>query len=350
MAGDPTAGLVVVNADPPNAEAPAAALAHAVTPAAAVYVRTNFGVPDAAALGDGLAVDGAVRAPLRLAWGELRAMPQRTVVATMECAGNDRVAMRPLPAGEPWRTGAVSTAEWTGVPLAALLDAAGLGTDAVEVLAVGADAGPRTDADAPGPVRFARSLPRADALRPDTLVALAMNGEPLTPAHGAPARLLVPGWYGMASVKWLTRLEALAAPFDGYFQRRRYVYDDGTGAAHPVSRARVKSAIVGPAEGARVGRGPVAVWGWAWSGHGAVTAVEVAHAGGDAWAPARVEPGASPHAWSRWEATVPLDAPGRYVLRSRARDASGAVQPDLPPWNRLGYGNNAVRAVVVDVV
>ena len=350
---DPTAGLVVVNTRPPNAESPAAALAHAVTPSAAVYLRTNFGVPDAGAVGGHLDVGGAVERPLRMAWDELRALPQRTVTVTMECAGNDRLAVRPLPDGEPWHTGAVSTVEWTGVPLADLLGMAGVRDDAVEVLAAGADAGPRADSGSADPVRFARSLPRGDALAPDTLVALAMNGAPLPSAHGAPARLVVPGWYGMASVKWLTRLDALLAPYDGYFQRRRYVYDDGSGdpaGVRPVGRMRVKSAVVAPADGGRVPRGDVRVWGWAWSGHGAITEVAVSHAAGGAWRPARLEPGASPHAWTRWEATVRLDAPGRAVLRSRARDASGAVQPEVPPWNRLGYGNNAVRAVVVDVV
>lgn len=346
---DPTAGLVVVNTSPPNAESPAAALAHAVTPAAAVYLRTNFGVPGANATGDHLLVGGAVASPLRLSWDALRALPQRTVTATMECAGNDRASVRPLPAGEPWQSGAVSTAEWAGVPLADLLRLAGVQDDAVEVLATGADAGPRADAGTREPVRFARSLPRAAALSPGPLVAVAMNGAPLPPAHGAPARLVVPGWYGMASVKWLTRLDALTAPFDGYFQRRRYVYDDAAG-VRPVTCMRVKSAIVAPADGGRVPRGAVVVWGWAWSGDGAITEVAVSHAGGGAWHPARLEPGPSPHAWTRWEATLRLDAPGRSLLRSRARDASGAVQPEVPPWNRLGYGNNAVRAVVVDVV
>jgi DMSO/TMAO reductase YedYZ molybdopterin-dependent catalytic subunit len=348
-APDPTTGLVVVNAQPPNAESPAAALAYAVTPAAAVYLRTNFGVPDPAAVGGHLAVGGRVGRPLRVPWDELRALPQRTVVATMECAGNDRVAMRPLPEGEPWLGGAVSTVEWTGVPLAELLAWAGVAADAVEVLATGADAGPRGDAGTPAPVPFARSLPLADAALGDALVALAMNGRPLTPAHGAPARLVVPGWYGMASVKWLVRLDALAEPYDGYFQRRRYVYDDG-GGVQPVSRMRVKSAVVAPADGARVACGRVAVWGWAWSGGGAIAAVDVAVGGGDRWTPARLSPPASPHAWARWEAEVRLDAPGRHVLRSRARDAGGAVQPEAPPWNRLGYGNNAVRAVVIDAV
>lgn len=344
---DPTAGLVLVNGDPPNAEAPAGALRHAVTPSAAVYLRTNFGVPSAAGIGGHLTIDGLVARPVRLSWDELRAFPQREVTVTMECAGNDRLSVRPLPDGEPWATGAISTVRWTGVPLASLLEHVGLAPGAVEVLATGADAGRRGDAPTTEPVPFARSLATADALGAGALVALAMNGEPLPAAHGAPARLVVPGWYGMASVKWLVRLDALAAPYDGYFQRRRYVYDDAVG-VRPVTRMRVKSTIVEPAAGARLARGLVRVWGWAWSGDAPVTDVAVARGGGK-WIPARLEPGAGPHAWARWEAEVALETAGRHVLRSRARDASGAVQPDVPPWNRLGYGNNAVRQLAVDV-
>lgn len=335
--------LVVVSHAPLNAETPADALAEPITPTDSAYVRTNFPVP---ALGDDhrIAVGGAVAHPATLSLDALRGLPTRTVVATMECAGNDRLGIRPLPGGEPWRTGAVSTVRWTGVPLAELLRRAAPAADAVEVLATGADAGPRADAE--GTVTFARSLPLADALDPDVLVALAMNDEPLPPLHGAPARLVVPGWYGMASVKWLARLDVLRTPYDGYFQRRRYVYDDADG-VRPVTRMRVKSAIVAPAEGARVAAGRVRVWGWAWSGGVAVTEVAVAVGGDGPWQAAALEAPPSPHAWTRWALTLDLP-PGRHVLRSRATDATGATQPETPPWNRLGYGNNAVRAVVVD--
>lgn len=337
----------VVSHEPLNLETAPGALTAPVTPTSLGYTRSNFATPQLDPATHELTVHGAVRAPLALRLRDLAARPQRTVLATMECAGNDRVAMRPLPGGEPWQGGAVSTSEWTGVPLGALLDECGLASEATHVLAVGADHGRRADAE--GEVTFARAIPLDVARAPDTLLALRMNGEPLAPRHGAPVRLVVPGWYGMASVKWVARLEVLTRPFDGYFQRRRYVYDEG-GEPRPVTRMRVKSRIVAPADGARLRVGPTTIWGWAWSGDGAVEGVEVAASGDGPWFEARLEPSASPHAWTRWSVTLPLDRRGRHVLRSRARDASGARQPDVPPWNRLGYGNNAVQSVVVEVV
>ncbi len=338
--------LVVIKPSPLNAETPVPALAAPVTPGPQVYVRSNFATPPLDPDHHRLTIDGAVAVAFEIGIAELRALPQHTVVTTMECAGNDRLAMRPLPAGEPWQSGALSTVRWAGVPLAPLLARAGLRADAIEIVAAGADAGPREDAD--GPVRFARSIPLRTALHPDTMLALAMNDEPLTPAHGAPVRLVVPGWYGMASVKWVARLEAVTEPFDGYFQTRRYVYTSEAGTT-PVDLMRVKSIIVAPADGAVLDAPTVEVWGWAWSGAGEIVRVEVASGGGEAWHDAVIEPPASSHAWSRWRATLALRGPGRHALRSRATDASGAVQPDEPDWNVLGYGNNAVRTAVVEL-
>lgn len=342
MKGD--APLEVIRHTPYNAETPSGALQHAITPSANAYVRTNFDVPtlDASHV---IVVDGAVRRPLSVSVADLRGMPQHEVVATMECAGNDRLGMAPLPTGEPWRHGALSTVSWSGVPLAELLARAGLDAAAVEVLVTAADAGAREDAE--GEVRFARSLPLADALHRDTVLALHMNGEPLTPPHGAPVRLAVPGWYGMASVKWVTRVEVLRVPFTGYFQRQRYVYDDGDGIT-PVDRMRVKSIITEPEYGAACGR-QVTVKGWAWSGFGAITQVELAIDGGEPWITTTLGQPASAHAWTPWEAAITLPRDGRFVLRSRATDSGGATQPDAIAWNRLGYGNNAVRHIVIDV-
>lgn len=339
--------LTVIRAVPFNAEAPDAALAEAITPAPSAYVRTNFGVPMLPA-DHQIVIDGAVARPITVTIDALRARVQRTVRATMECAGNDRLDMRPLPVGEPWQHGAVSTLEWSGVSLAELLAEAGVQADAVEVLVTGADRGPRDDAEGDERVhgvRFARSLPLADALRPETLLALAMNGTPLTPDHGAPVRLAVPGWYGMASVKWVTRITVLTAPFTGYFQRQRYVYDDGASVT-AVQRMRVKSVIVSPADGAATSRA-VTVTGWAWSGDGAIARVEVGLDGGNDWREATLGAAASAHAWTPWSCAVTLPRAGRFVLRSRATDATGATQPDQIHWNRLGYGNNAVRQVVI---
>src|SRR5512132_837158 len=217
--------LVVVKHAPFNAETPAAMLEREVTPSESVYVRSNFDMPSLAGDDHTIEVGGAVRSPFAVTVRELRAMAARARTAetvTMECAGNDRLAMRPLPPGEPWRSGAVSTARWAGVPLRDLLERAGLAADAVEIVVEGADRG--TVENEPGVIPFARSLPVAEATGPRVMLALEMNGAPLTAAHGAPVRLVVPGWYGMASVKWVTRIEAVVRPFAGRFQSRRYVY------------------------------------------------------------------------------------------------------------------------------
>lgn len=345
-AGNDDPRPVVAHA-PPNLETAAAALAAPITPTALGFTRTNFAVPHLDPAEHRVVVGGAVRAGATFGMRDLAARPPHGVVTTIECAGNDRVGMRPLPPGEPWQGAAVSTSRWTGVPLRDVLRECGVAPDATHVLVTGADGGHRADAD--GFVPFARALPLEVALAPDTLLALEMNDRPLLPAHGAPVRLVVPGWYGMASVKWVARIELLTREFDGYFQRQRYVYD-ADGVTEPVTRMRVKSCIVAPAEGARVAAGPATVWGWAWSGDGAIAHVEVSTGGDGPWHAARLDAPVSAHAWTRWEATLLLDRPGRVVLRSRARDRSGAVQPDEPRANRLGYGNNAVRPVVVDVV
>lgn len=338
-----TPPLHVIRQMPYNAETPDAALISPITPLENAYVRTNFNVP---ALSEAhiIEVGGAVLHPLTLTLDDLRKMPQHTVYATMECAGNDRLGIHPLPVGEPWNQGAVSTVAWTGVPLATVLEMAGVSNDTVEVLVTAADAGPREDAD--GIVRFARGLPIADALHAETLLAMSMNGEPLTPEHGFPVRLAVPGWYGMASVKWVARIDAITKPFDGYFQKQRYVFDEARG-IKPVDRMLVKSIITEPANDASTSR-TVTVSGWAWSGHGAITRVEVGIDGGDEWLEATLGESISQHAWTPWTLTISLPHVGRFALRSRATDASGATQPDQIVWNRLGYGNNAIRHILIN--
>jgi DMSO/TMAO reductase YedYZ molybdopterin-dependent catalytic subunit len=336
----------VVRYSPLNTESPHAALAAPVTPTAHTYVRSNFETPHLPGATHRIVLEGAARGPGFVTMESLAELPQRTVTATMECAGNDRTGLRPLPAGEPWNGGAISTTRWTGVPLHHVLDAFEMDPQATEVLAVGADDG--TPAGASASISFARAIPMNVASSPDTLLALAMNDEPLPALHGGPVRLVVPGWYGMASVKWVAKLAVLTTEYGGYFQRERYVYDDHTG-TRPVTRMRVKSLIVSPAEGSCLPAGDVIVWGWAWSGDAKISAVEVSASGDGPWYEARLEMPESPHAWCRWSVSVPLPTPGRHVLRSRARDASGAIQPDLPLWNRLGYGNNAVPQVTVSV-
>jgi DMSO/TMAO reductase YedYZ molybdopterin-dependent catalytic subunit len=286
--------------------------------------------------------------PQKLSLDDLRGLGSRTLISTMECAGNGRTALAPLPGGEPWHTHAVGTASWTGVPLRAVLERAGLRSSTREILAAGVDRG--QPEDAPAPLAYERALPLDKAMHPDTLLAWDMNGAPLTREHGGPLRLVVPDWYGMASVKWLTRLEARDSPFEGYYQSQRYVYDlaDGT-PVRPVTTMRVKSLIVSPADGERV-RGPsLTIRGRAWAGQTPIVRVEISTRGGESWEEARLLGAASEHAWAAWEYTWQPPAPGRHVLRVRARDAAGNQQPHLGHWNRHGYGSNAVRLHVLEV-
>lgn len=334
----------VLRPEPLIAETPAPALQAAVTPAQNVYVRSNFPTPR---LGEDhrVHIGGAVAQSMDVSLADLHQFEQRTIVVTMECAGNDRLGMRPVPGGEPWNHGAISTVEWTGVPLRQLLERAELAADVIEIVAYGADFGAR-DGHA-SDVQFARALPRSVAMHDDTLVAVAMNGEPLHAEHGAPMRLAVPRWYGMASVKWLTRLEAVTVPFEGHFQRERYVYD-AAGTITPVTTMRVKSFVASPLDGDRVAPGAVVVSGWAWSGNGAIAGVDVSINDGE-WMPATLDNAVSPYAWVAWHIEVQLAQPGIYQLRSRASDGTGDVQPDAIAWNRLGYGNNAIRVSRVAV-
>jgi DMSO/TMAO reductase YedYZ molybdopterin-dependent catalytic subunit len=347
-------GLVVVKVAPFNAEAGLDRLGAQITPTPSFYVRSNFAVPQLEPDRHAIGVEGAVERPLRLSPADLHALPIRTVTTTMECAGNNRSTLAPLPSGEPWQAGAVSAARWTGVALRDVLDRAGVQGGTIEVLAEGADRG--TPKDGPADIPFARSLPLDKAMHPDTLLALEMNDAPLPPDHGAPVRLVVPEWYGMASVKWLARIVALTEPFTGYYQARRYIYDHGGDQpVTPVTRMRVKSVIVSPAEGSTVAAGTVVVQGKAWSGDGAIVKVEVAVDGGDTWQEARLledggaEGQRASYTWRAWEFVWQASDPGRHALRARATDSAGNRQPDAARWNKYGYGNNAARPVMVMV-
>jgi DMSO/TMAO reductase YedYZ molybdopterin-dependent catalytic subunit len=345
--------LVMINPAPFNAEAPPHALQADITPTGQHYVRSNFAVP----VHDGtLAVGGAVDHPLLLTLDDLRALPAVEHAVTLECAGNGRLDMRPLPTGEPWSGHAVSTASWTGVRLSALLQQAGPRSGGVEVRCEGADSGtyhstpvlPHTGEQ----LTFVRSLSLAHATDPrsDILVAYAMNGAPLAPDHGSPFRLVVPGWFAVASVKWLARLDVLTEPFTGEFQTGHYMYEWPDRPAEPVTRVRVRARITHPAPSAVIPVGTCTIRGKAWSGAGRIASVQVSLRGDGAWHEAEVEPPPGPHAWQSWSYTWRADRRGRHSLRARARDEAGNVQPEVPPWNRLGYGNNAVEVQHVDVV
>ncbi len=335
MRNDRDERLVVVTADPFNAETPLDEQAGVITPNAIHYVRDHFAVPRWTEL----TVDGAVDRPLRLSIDDLGAMPTRALVVTLECAGNGRAFLDPPVAGEQWGLGAVGTAEWTGVPLRHVLESAHVQRSAVEIVFGGADHGTVARAG----VRYERSLPLERALHDDVLLAMAMNGEPLPADHGAPLRLVVPGSYGMASVKWLARVAATEQPFRGLFQADRYVID-----GEPLPAVAPRALITHPREGSVIA-GRTAVRGYCWSGRSPIARVEVSADGGRTWRTADIEPARSPYSWRRWTCSWEPSAAGDATLVARAWTADGEAQPLEPRRTALGYMNNAARPRAVRV-
>src|SRR5258707_2975802 len=221
-----------------------------LTPTELFYIRSHFPTPSIDVANYNLRIDGAVRSPLSLSYERLRDMPSETRVATLECAGNSRVFLVPTARGAQWELGAVGNAEWTGVPLRALLERAGLEDDACEVVLEGADRGtPTEEPIPPGPISYARSVPPEQVVQPEVLIAYQMNGRHLSRDHGYPVRAIVPGHYGMASVKWLTRIQAVREPFQGYWQTSDYGYwcsFDGRPVRPAFAEMKLKSAIARP--------------------------------------------------------------------------------------------------------
>ena len=223
-------GLIIRQKDPNNLEMPFDRLDEFITPSELFYIRSHFPTPNLDRLAYRLSITGAVRNELSLSYSDIRAMPSRTCVATLECAGNSRVFLAPPASGAQWELGAVGNAEWTGVPLSALLEIAGLDDDVCDIVLEGADRGvPKEEPRPPGPISYARSIPRSLAMEPDVLLAYQMNGADLMPDHGYPLRAIVPGNYGMSSVKWLTKIVAATQPFHGYRQTSDYAFWDDSG-------------------------------------------------------------------------------------------------------------------------
>jgi DMSO/TMAO reductase YedYZ molybdopterin-dependent catalytic subunit len=345
------AGLLVHRAHPLNCETPLPELVGGVVmPTARFYVRNHFPIPNLDAANFRLSVTGQVERPLTLTLRELHNMRSQAEVVTLECAGNGRTLFDPPVPGERWQYGAVSTAEWSGVPLSDIFDRAGVRSSAGEVRFRGADGGEVDNKH--GTIRFERSLPVDQARSSDAILAYAMNGEPLPIQHGFPLRLVVPGWYGVASVKWLTEIEVTDQPFEGHFQTEKYVYywnRNGQETREPVMLQRVRALITEPAPGQEAGPGELVVRGVAWSGAGPIAKVEVSVNDGD-WRDARLVGERKRHSWQWWELIARFDRPGEVTLRARATDMAGRTQPERAEWNKLGYGNNGIHQVTARIV
>ncbi|MCB1546997.1 MAG: sulfite oxidase [Hyphomicrobiaceae bacterium] len=325
-------------------------LRYDLTPVGLHYLLIHFDIPHLEADTFRLSVGGLVARPLSLSLDDLRALPRRTERVTLECAGNGRGQVEPRYQSMPWSYEAVGTAEWTGTPLANVLTAAGLDERAAEIVFYGADRG----FDRHGEHTYGRSLAPAHALRDEVLLVYEMNGMPLLPQHGFPLRLVVPGWFGMASVKWLERIEVWDRPFDGPQQTPHYHFRTVAGEpGTPVTTLRVKSLMVPPGlpdvytRRRVVERGDVEIVGRAWSGAGAAIArVEVAVDG--VWREANLDAPMGRFAWRGWKFHWRAEA-GLHELACRATDIDGNVQPLDPVWDVGGFGNNAVQRVQVMV-
>jgi DMSO/TMAO reductase YedYZ molybdopterin-dependent catalytic subunit len=331
---------------------PLEALRYDVTPVGLHYLLVHYDIPVVDAGEWRLTIDGAVRRPLTLTLDELRERPAVTMPVTLECAGNGRARLLPRPVSQPWLNEAVGTAEWTGTPLRDLLAEAEPAPEAVDVVFTGADHGIERGIEQD----YQRGLPLTEAAREEVLLVHQMNGLPLPPQHGFPLRLVIPGWYGMAQVKWLRSITVTDKPFTGFQNETAYRlkgHPDEPG--DPVTRMRPRALMAPPGfpdfmSRQRVVRpGEHQLVGRAWSGHGPVSTVDVSVDDGATWLRADLEPATGPWAWHRWTCRWNVVEPGRYVLLARASDAAGNVQPVDAGWNLQGMANNSAQRVVVHV-
>src|SRR5262245_42782125 len=322
---------------------PLEALRYDVTPVGLHYLLTHYDIPYVDPDAWRLEIGGLVATPLSLSLDDLRARDAHEVTVTMECAGNGRARLAPRPFSQPWINEAVGTARWRGVRLRDLVDDAGVGEAAVELVFTALDRGIEDGEE----LVFERSLPLPEARREEVLLAYEINGQPLPPQHGAPLRLIVPGWYGMTNVKWLQAITAVDEPFAGYQQARAYTFRvDEDDLGRPLDRMRPRALMVPPGvpdfptRDRFIAPGACVLEGRAWSGFAPVVGVEVSTDGGETWTEAELDEGESRWAWRgwrfRWDAS-----PGTHELRCRAWDADGNVQPEEPEWNVGGYVNNA---------
>jgi DMSO/TMAO reductase YedYZ molybdopterin-dependent catalytic subunit len=335
---------------PENQEFPMLTLSSRITPENLFYIRNHFPYPNVDMRSWGLCIKGCVNREIYFRYHDLLKMPQVTLPVTLECAGDKRALFHPKARGEQWDLGAISHAVWTGVRLVDLLYLAGVQMNAREVTFEGMDKGVRTDM--PGMFSYKRSLPLEQALNPDTILALYMNGKPLPYRHGYPVRLIVPGWYGMASVKWLHRITLAEEQFQGPFQVVDYVYDRDPltlSSPEPVTTIRLNSTIARPSDQEVLAKGENWVFGTALSGEDPVVLVEISTDNGTTWLTTSWLEPQELYSWRRWGWKWTVNDSGAYDIKVRATDAAGNIQGEKADWNVKGYGYNAIQHIRVYV-
>lgn len=346
-------GKIVRSEDPLNLEMPFERLDGFITPTKSFYVRTHFPIPKIDRNKWRLRVDGEVEKPFEINFDDLTKLESQKIPATLECAGNNRNFLEPKVKGVQWRLGAVGNAEWTGVPLSTLLERAGIKSSALEIILEGSDHGTLEDAKAPaGELNFARSISIGKAR--DVLLAYKMNDVDLPPEHGFPVRAIVPGWYAVASIKWLQRVIVTDKPFNGYYQTLDYAFWRRRGDFAdlvPLSEMEVKAEIAEAKEGETVPvNSNVRVHGAAWTGNGEITKVELSTDGGSTWNTANLIGESKPNAWRLWEFNWQTPAtPGKRTLIARATDSLGRTQPVLRDPDRGTYMINHLLPIEVEI-
>lgn len=341
---------------PYDAETPVREFTSFLTPNHRFFVRSHFGPPEPELIAEAnwkLRVGGLIEHPSEFTFKDLKQFEQVTITAVVQCSGNGRAFHRPKAPGVQWERGAVGNAQWTGVRLRDVLAKAGVRPAAKHVQLQGADRPVVSSVPL-----FTRSIPLEKALHPDTLLAYEMNGRPLPLLHGAPLRVIVPGWMADSCTKWLTEVTIRADEANGYYMQTAYRVPvtaiqpnsglPGTSMV-PVESMVVKSLIASPAEGAQVGQVPVTVQGVAWSGEAPVTKVELSFDEGRTWEQARLVGEDEPYAWRQWQFLWRPKAPGAVTILCRATDASGQVQPQTSPSNPGGFLWNGWDRVTVTV-
>jgi DMSO/TMAO reductase YedYZ molybdopterin-dependent catalytic subunit len=347
-------GKIVRGESPLNLEMPFEILDAFITPTKSFYVRTHFPIPAIDRDAWWVHVEGKVENPFAINYEQLLKLESITVPVTLECAGNNRIFLEPKVKGVQWQLGAVGTAEWTGVPLSILLDRAGVKANASEVILEGTDGGMLEDPKSPpSKLHFARSIPLEKA-RADVLLVHKMNGSDLPPEHGFPVRAIVPGWYAMASIKWLQRIIVTDQPFAGYYQTIDYAYWKRRGniaELTPLTEIQIKAQIAKPAQGETVpANSSVRVHGAAWTSDAEITKVEVSTDGGSTWNETNLLGEPQPNAWRLWEFNWQTPRkPGTQTLIARATDSLGRIQPVLRDADRDTYMINHLLPIQVEV-
>ncbi|QKG83566.1 sulfite oxidase [Kroppenstedtia pulmonis] len=336
----------IVTAEPDNCETPIHDTQDFLTPKNLFYKRNHFPYPSHPSFSWPLIIEGKVKKKRSFSESQLRAMPSRSLVTVMECAGNKRTSFSPKPKGLPWGDGAISQGKWKGVSLSHLLKLTGIDSSVKEVIFQGADQ--------LNGVCYERSLPLDKALHRDTLIAYEMNDDPIPFHHGYPYRVIVPDWYAMASVKWLTRIILTDQVFTGPFQTDDYLYipkPETNSKPIPVREKRVNTIIQEPRHLDILSMGIHTIRGIAWSGTGMITRVEVSVDEGNRWEEAEfISHDHHPYAWKYWKWDWEISRQGIYNIWIRATDSSGRIQPEKPKWNQLGYGYNGYANIQVTAV